>query len=451
MVAHEIVHSIHKESTRGVILKLDYEKAYDRVNLDFLIEILETRGFSPIWIKWLQKLIRGGSVGVTLNGNDSKFFNTGKGLRQGDPISPILFNLVGDVLSRMLQKAANGGLIRGLLYNSNTQGVVSLQYADDTILFSDIDENHLRNLKGTLAWFEKISGMRINFHKSELIPMNLEEADTHRIAHIFGCPIGELPIKYLGIPLHYDRLRREDIQPLIDKILRRVEGWKGKLLSQAARLVLIKTCLASIAVYLLSFIKFPKWAIKLISSHMANCLWNDNDEQHKWHLANWSSISMCKQFGGLGIPDLREFNICLLGSWLRRYQLDKDKLWTKIIDDKYNTRNPNIFCSSTTGSSQFFKGIMWAAKAAKMGYRWKIGNGKKVRFWEDTWLGNSSMAIQYWDLYIIVNEKNKTVHDLWDGRDLKCTLRVVDNNLLRKWEEIVQLASTSPSVTSKMK
>lgn len=92
---------------------------------------------------------------------------------------------------------------------------------------------------------------------------------------------------------------------------------------------------------------------------------------------------MCKQFGGLGIPDLRELNMCLLASWLRRYQLDNDRLWKKIIDSKYNTSNANIFCSSTVGSSQFFKGVMWAAKAAKMGYRWKIGDGRKVRFWED--------------------------------------------------------------------
>lgn len=122
VVAHEIVHSIHNEKTQGIILKLDYEKTYDRVNLDFLIEILESRGFSPVWINWIQKLIKGGSVGVTLNGNDSNFFTTGKGLRQGDPISLILFNLVGDVLTRMLEKEANGGLVRGMPYNSNSQG-----------------------------------------------------------------------------------------------------------------------------------------------------------------------------------------------------------------------------------------------------------------------------------------------------------------------------------------
>jgi hypothetical protein len=85
--------------------------------------------------------------------------------------------------------------------------------------------------------------------------------------------------------------------------------------------MLIKTCIASIPVYLLSFIKFPKWAIKAISSQMANCLWNDNEDRHRWHLVNWEKVSM-KEFRGLGIPNLRDLNICLLGSWLKRYQLD---------------------------------------------------------------------------------------------------------------------------------
>lgn len=106
--------------------------------------------------------------------------------------------------------------------------------------------------------------MRINFHKSEMIPLNLEQEESHRIAHIFGCPIGEFPIKYLDIPLHHEKLGREDIQPLVHKILRRIECWRGRLLSHAARVVLIKTYLFSIPVYLLSFIKVPKWAIKMI-------------------------------------------------------------------------------------------------------------------------------------------------------------------------------------------
>jgi hypothetical protein len=95
------------------------------------------------------------------------------------------------------------------------------------------------------------------------------------------------------------------------------------------------------------------------------------------------------------------------------------------------------------GASPFFRGFMWAAKAAKMGYRWKIGNGHKIKFWVDVWLGSSSLAIQFWDLYVIVNEKTGTVRDLWDGVNLRCTFRrTVGDRLEQLWSEVLQLAST---------
>lgn len=117
-------------------------------------------------------------------------------------------------------------------------------------------------------WFEQVSEMRINFHESELIPMNLDPAEAHELAHILSCPFGNFPIRYLGVPLHFDKLSREDIQPLVDKILKKVAGWRGKLLSLAARAMLLKSCLASIPVYLLYFTKFSKWAIKLMDTHL---------------------------------------------------------------------------------------------------------------------------------------------------------------------------------------
>jgi hypothetical protein len=79
----------------------------------------------------------------------------------------------------------------------------------------------------------------------------------------------------------------------------------------------------------------------------------------------------------------------------------------------------------------------------KMDYRWNVGSGSKVRFWEDCWIGSSSLAIQYWELYYIVNEQNKSIADLWDGVNLKYTFyRCVDRRLLSLWEELVGLVST---------
>jgi hypothetical protein len=178
VVAHEIVHSVHKCKEPGVIIKLDYEKAYDRVNIDFLMEILKLRGFGDRFLKWIRCLVVGGSVSVTANGEESHTFKTGKGLRQGEPLSSLLFNFVGDVLYKMLEKATRKGLISSLLGDFRSGGIVSLQYADGTLLFSSADERCLRNLKGELMLFERVSGMRINFHKSECMPMNWRDSVT---------------------------------------------------------------------------------------------------------------------------------------------------------------------------------------------------------------------------------------------------------------------------------
>ena len=98
----------------------------------------------------------------------------------------------------MLDKLARSGLIQGVLQDFREGGILSLQYADDTILFSSADFSHPYNLKHVIMWFEQIFGMRVNFHKSEIITLNLQEEDTQRVASIFNCPIGSFPLKYLG-------------------------------------------------------------------------------------------------------------------------------------------------------------------------------------------------------------------------------------------------------------
>jgi hypothetical protein len=98
----------------------------------------------------------------------------------------------------------------------------------------------------------------------------------------FCCKAGPFPFKYLGVPLHHDKLRREDIQLVVDKVINRIPGWKGRLLSYSARLILLKACLARIPIYLMSIIKFPKWVVEIINSQMANFFGNDYENNHKY-------------------------------------------------------------------------------------------------------------------------------------------------------------------------
>ena len=151
-------------------------------------------------------------------------------------------------------------------------------------------------------------------------------------------------------------------------------------MSHAAKLELVRSVLASIPTYLLSVIKFPKWAISLINSQLAHCLWDNYEGHHKYHLASWSLVAQKREFGGLGIPNIGDMNLSLLASWVKKYHLDNNKLWKQIIDHKYEVNDPNLFCCSTTNISPFWRGVLWAATAAKVGYQWKVGNGKKVKF-----------------------------------------------------------------------
>jgi mannosylglycoprotein endo-beta-mannosidase len=95
---------VHRKGDKGLVLKLDYEKAYNKVKLEFLYEVLELRGFNPIFICFIKKITQGGSVGEKLNNFEGDLFLTGKRLRHGDPIAPLLYNCIVDVFSRMLVK-----------------------------------------------------------------------------------------------------------------------------------------------------------------------------------------------------------------------------------------------------------------------------------------------------------------------------------------------------------
>ena len=116
-----------------------------------------------------------------------KYFQTRKGLRQGDPLSPILFNIVADMLAIIIEHAKIDGQIEGVVPHLVDGGLSILQYADDTILFMEHDLEKARNLKLILSAFEQLSGLKINFHKSELFCFGEALDDAALYTELFGC------------------------------------------------------------------------------------------------------------------------------------------------------------------------------------------------------------------------------------------------------------------------
>jgi hypothetical protein len=145
-----------------------------------------------------------------VNGEQGGFFQTKKGLRQGDPLCPILFNIVVDMLAVLIESSKGLGFFDGLVPHLVEDGLSILQYADDTILFLEDDLVKARGLRLVLNAFERLSGLKINFHKSELYPFGETKERVAEYVELFGCREGKFPFRYLGIPMSTSRLSNRD-------------------------------------------------------------------------------------------------------------------------------------------------------------------------------------------------------------------------------------------------
>jgi hypothetical protein len=154
-----------------------------------------------------------GSVGIGVSNDIDNYMQMRKGLRKGDPLSPILVNIIADMLAILTARAKEDGLIPHLVDG----GVSILQYADDTIIFIEHDMQKTLNMKLILCIFEELLGLKINFHKREIFCFSKakEVQDEYRI--LFGCEIGSLPFRYLRIPIHFRRLRNGEWKPIEDR------------------------------------------------------------------------------------------------------------------------------------------------------------------------------------------------------------------------------------------
>ena len=154
-------------------------------------------------------------------------------------------------------------IVKGVLSKNDNKGVNMLQYADDTIFLVKDEEESVRNLKFILGAFEQMSGLKINFHKSELMLFGKAKEKQLLYQEILTCKMGDLPIKYLGMPVSDSRIRNTHWSCVTDKIEKRCGCWQGKLLgSIAGRITLVQACLTNIPLFMMSFYAVPKGIIK---------------------------------------------------------------------------------------------------------------------------------------------------------------------------------------------
>lgn len=175
LVANEVLDWWQSKKKRGVIIKIDFEKAYDCVNWSFLLNMMESFEFGHKWRSWIQSCVTNARISVLVNGSPTNEFIAERGLRQGDPLSPFLFNLVVEGLNILILRARELGLFNGAVVGNDLIKVSHLQFADDTILFCEANLEEILCIKRLLRCFEVVSGLKINYSKSMVVGVGVEE------------------------------------------------------------------------------------------------------------------------------------------------------------------------------------------------------------------------------------------------------------------------------------
>ncbi|XP_024990648.1 uncharacterized protein LOC112524938 [Cynara cardunculus var. scolymus] len=182
LISNEIVNHAKKKKIKMFLFKVDFEKAYDSVNWNFLFHTMKQMGFGEKWINWIRVCLKSASTSILINGTPFDEFHMQRGLRQGDPLTLFLFLLLGEVLQLMIRSACNQGLFKGIRLAKSNWNLFLLQFADDALIFGKWSRKNLVTLTNILNCFHEVSGLRINLSKCNLFGIGVSEAEVNNMA-----------------------------------------------------------------------------------------------------------------------------------------------------------------------------------------------------------------------------------------------------------------------------
>jgi hypothetical protein len=201
------------------------------VSWAFLLVVMKKMGFGLIWCDMISGLLTTSSTQILLNGIPGGFIAHQRGLRQGDPLSPMLFILVMDILSLLVQRASEEGHLQPLA-SRQLNHRISI-YAGDTVIFMKPNPTDINLVLDILLLFGKASGLQTNVEKSSVVPIRCDEQTLASTKELLSCQFIEFPCKYLGLPLSIKKLPASQIQGIVDKVISSLPDWKAELMNRA--------------------------------------------------------------------------------------------------------------------------------------------------------------------------------------------------------------------------
>lgn len=396
LITHEILYYLRTSSARqrcSMAVKTDMSKAYDRIEWDFLREVLMRLGFHDIWISWIMECVSSVSYSFLINGAPQGGVLPSRGLRQGDPLSPYLFILCTEVLSGLCMQAQERGSLVGVKVARGCLAINHLLFADDTMFFCRSNRESCMALASILQRYEIASGQCINRTKSAITFSAKTLPNTkENVKRVLGINSEGGIGKYLGLPEHFDRKKRDIFAAIVDRIRQRSHSWSSKLLSGAGKLVLLKTVLAAMPTYAMSCFKLPVSLCKQIQAVLTRFWWDQKPEVRRLCWVAWDKLTLPKSAGGLGFRDIELFNDALLAKVAWRLLKHPDSLLGQTLLGKYCHHNDLLSCPTTGAMSHGWRGVLAGREVLKLGMGWAVGTGAKINVWTDNWLSTGTIS-----------------------------------------------------------
>jgi hypothetical protein len=237
---------------------------------------------------------------LLLNGIPGSSFKCRRGVRQGDPLSPLLFVLAADVLQSLINHALAEKLLKRPLNLQCSPSFPILQYADGTLIIMEANVIQLQHLIEVLQTFGNATGLKVNYAKSNLIPINIQESRVHLFTTALQCQLGDMPFTYLGLPLSTTKPKKECFLPLIQCIQKRLPAC-NMYINYGSKLRMLKSVLSSLTMFYLCSLKVYQWILVEVDKYRRHCLWREKDLQKKNPpLATWDLVCKPKKQGVLG-------------------------------------------------------------------------------------------------------------------------------------------------------
>jgi hypothetical protein len=310
LIVQELLHSFKKRKVTGrfVALKLDLQKAYDHINWGFLKSVLAKFGFNHTFIGWITECVSTISFSILVNGGKSKHFKPTRGLWQGDPLSPYLFIICQEVLSRMIKREFLNGKIHGVKMNLAGLAFTHVMYADDIMIFAKTNSREIKILDECLDNYYSWSEQLINRDKSGIIFSKSVQRDKRReIKHILLIKKIQPHASYLGAPLFQTSSRKKDFSFLQDKLEARLLGWRSKAFSWVGKATMIRAGALALPTYTFSSSDVPIVVCDKMDASIHRFWWKPNKDSSRYLACRaWDDICAPKVKGGLGFRKLKQ-------------------------------------------------------------------------------------------------------------------------------------------------